>query len=158
MIEMKKKKLLLILVAAAVLYGSFWIYSWYKAQPVAYEFIGRIQKMENGTLFVNGTYQVPGRPDLSGPDTLTDVKITVSSKTEFIKELIYLPSLKELEKTGGMYKPSELRREKTAGAAGDLPELQSSNTGVKFISKRNIYKKNAFKADSLEYIEPIYPD
>jgi len=39
-----------------------------------------------------------------------------------------------------------------------LPELQSSNTGVKFISKRNIYKKNAFKADSLEYIEPIYPD
>src|SRR3990167_3950170 len=137
-----KKKLLLILVAAAVLYGGFWIYSWYKAQPVAHEFIGRIQKMENGTLFVSGIYQVQDRLDLSGPDTLTDVRITVSSKTEFIKELIYLPSLKELEKTGGMYKPSELKREKTVGVAGDLPELQSSNTGIRFVSKRNIDRKS----------------
>src|SRR3989344_7762563 len=139
-----KRKLFIVIIAAAVLYGGFWIYSWYKAQPVAHEFIGRIQKIENGTLFVSGIYQVQDRPDLSGPDTQTDVKIAVSSKTEFIKELVYLPSLKELEKTGGMYKPSELKREKTVGVAGDLPELQSSNTGIRFVSKRNIYKKSVF--------------
>lgn len=146
------------MLAVALLYGGFWVYSWYKAQPVAYEFIGRIQKIENGVLFANGTYTVQGRPDLSGPDTMTDVKITVSPKTKFIKELVYLPSLKELEKTGGMYKPSELKREKTDGGADDLPELQSSNTGIKFVSNKNIYKRGAFKVISLEYIEPIYPE
>lgn len=153
-----KRKLLLILLAAALLYGGFWVYSWYKAQPVAYEFIGRIQKMENGVLFANGTYTVQGRPDLSGPDTMTDVRITLAKNAKFIKEFVYLPTLKELEKTGGMYRPSELKREKTDGAADDLAELQSFNTGIKFVSNKNIYKRGAFKVISLEYIEPVYPE
>lgn len=153
-----KRKLLLILLAAALLYGGFWLYSWYKAQPVAYEFIGRIQKMENGVLFANGTYTVQGRSDLSGPDTKTDVRITLAKDAKFVKEFVYLPTAKELEKTGGMYRASDLKREKTDGSADDLAWLLDSGAAARFLSDGNIYKKSKFKVSTLEYIKAIYPE
>lgn len=154
-----KRKILLIIVALAVLYGGFWLYGrYYKTSsvtPVAMEFIGRIQKIENGVLYVNGNYAV-GEVPIHGLSPV-DVQITVAKDAKFIKELVYLPTAAELEKTGGVYKSQDLKREKTSGTIDDLTKLQDGNTGIIFTAVKNIYGKTNFEVSQLDYIEPVYP-
>ncbi len=95
---------------------------------------------------------------MSGPDKAVDIQITLAKDVKFIKELVYLPTAAELEKTGGRYRAGDLRREKTSGSTDDLAWLNDSGTGIIFTAAKNIYGKSTFEVKQLEYIEPVYPE
>ncbi len=153
-----KRKILIIITALIVLVGGFWLYSWYKAQPVAHEFIGKINKIEGGVLFVTGVLTVEEHPELSGPDKMQDVEIVISSDVKYVKTLLYLPTAQELEKTNGAYRPSDLKKDIVDGNADDLIKLRDSGMGLSFVSDNNIYGKKRFAVQKVDYIEPVYPE
>lgn len=149
---MKKSFVILPLVVLVVL--GFWYYQ--KNRVEAREFVGKVQKVdvENQSLTVEGVYTVENRPDLSNPSNSRTVVVTINKDTEIIKERLKLPTLEEVEKTGGRYDPNKLEKEFVRGSLGDIKE---GETSVRITADRNIYDRPSFIAGKITFIEPVYP-
>lgn len=144
--------IIIIIIAAGIVFG-FWQYQ--KTKIETKEFTGKVVRVEANAITVEGVYVVPDRPDLSGPDKTKTVIGLLDEQSRLIKERLYLPSAEEVEKTGGRYDPSKLRREETPGSVEDLRE---GDTSVRIIAARNIYGLSSFSVREIRYIEPVYPE
>lgn len=150
---MNKKPLLflIIIIALALVIAFGW---WLANRVVAEEFIGKVKESEGDKLQVEGVYLVKDRPDLSNSSNLETVTVLISGDTKVIKERLKLPTLEEVEKTGGRYDPSKLEREIVDGTLIDFNDGQVS---IAIKGQGNIYGLDNFIATEIKYIEPVYP-
>jgi len=148
------KSIIVTAAALLVLAAAFW-FSWLAKQPKSYELAGRIERIEGNSIFLNGVYQVPDRPDLTVPENAKEVEVVVTAATRFVKTVLYLPSAAELEKTGGMYRPDDLRREEVAGAFDDIKN--GGVDGIFAAAGKNVYGKSKFEASEVRYISAVAP-
>ena len=142
----------LVILAAGVVFG-FWQYQ--KIKVESQEFAGRVLKVENGAIAVEGIYLVPERPDLVGPGNTKTVTVLVDSQTRLVKERLFLPSAEEVKDSGGRYDPAKLKRETSAGS---LSDLKTENVSVTAKAVKNVYGRSSFTASEIIYIEPVFPE
>jgi|SRR3989338_3178618 len=123
-----------------------------KEKVESYQFAGIITKIEDNRLYLKGSFVVSegSTGDYNGSVIEAIVKIT--NKTEIIKNTIYLPSQNEVG-PNGTYKVSDLKKEQTVIMLANL----TVNKSVMVTSSKNIFGKQSFNAEKIEYVEPIYP-
>ena len=149
---MKKIFVAVTIFVLILLVGVIW---WWVNRVNASEFVGKILKVEGSQLTLEGVYLVEDRPDLMGPNNTKTVAVIITGDTKLLKDRLHLPTIEEVEKTGGRYNPSQLKRETVAGAVIDF---KTGETSVTVNAGRNIYGKKSFIALEIKYIEPVYPD
>ncbi|MEK7138614.1 MAG: hypothetical protein AAB799_00340 [Patescibacteria group bacterium] len=149
---MKKIFIAVTIFVLILLVGVVW---WWVNRVSANEFVGKIQKVESNQMTLSGVYVVKDRPDLSNPSNSKTVSVIIDPNTKLIKEMLFLPTAQEVEKTGGFFKPDELKRETVAGS---LEDFKTSQVSVRVLGVGNIYGKKSFTALEIRYIEPVYPD
>lgn len=118
------------------------------------EFVGKVKQADGNILTMEGVYVVKDRPDLSNPSNFETVSVVVDQNTKLTKERLFLPTAQEVEKTGGFFKPDELKRKVVVGSTDDFKTGQVS---VRVLGSGNIYGKKSFAATEIIYIEPVYP-
>lgn len=156
---MKTKTAVIVVAVAAVVLG-FLMYRYYTIpRAVSSQFNGAVLALNTQKNYfeAQGFFVVP---DAVRPEEVTQdkkVKVFVSRETKIIKTLLYLPSSKELEKTGGRFRPDDLRRETVDARLEDLVVLVGTGQRVLITASKNVYNKSSFTATKIEYIEPIYP-
>ncbi len=123
----------------------------------SHEFLGSLNKVEGTHLYSNGVFIVtPDQPKYHNPEYYKDVIIDVTPTTTFVKEVYTMPTSEELKKTGGRYSWADLKHEAAAGTINDL--TNSGGRPIKVTTQKNIYGKDRFQADEVEYIEQYFPD
>lgn len=144
---MNKKIVISILVLIVIAALGF---LWYSQQPKvkAYEFAGRVEKVEGNVIYTRGVFQNVQNP--KGQElSEAGMQIVVDDKTTLKKIIQYLPNAEELKKTGGLYRPEELRKEESVGSMDDL--TNGLTDGVFAKSDRNIFGKTKFVATEITY-------
>ncbi|MBI4120362.1 MAG: hypothetical protein HY454_02750, partial [Parcubacteria group bacterium] len=144
--------LAVVIFLLILLVGVVW---WWATRVSANEFVGKVQKVEGSQLTLEGVYLVKDRPDLMNPSNSKTVMVAITGDTKILKEALHLPTLDEVQKTGGRYDPSKLKRDVVVGAVGDF---KIGETSVTVNAGKNIYGKKSFTALEVRYIEPVYPD
>lgn len=148
------RRLILVIIIVILLVFATAIGWWFAHRVAANEFIGKVKKIEGDVLIVEGVYVVKDRPDLSNPSNSKTVSVTIDKSTKIIKERLFLPTVKEVEKTGGRFEPSKLKREAVAGSVGDF---QGGEVSITIMGSDNIYGRSVFTAKEIKYIEPVFP-
>ena len=149
---MKKIFIAIIVFLLIFLFGVVW---WWVTRVSANEFVGKVAKAEGNTLTMEGVFVVKDRPDLSNPSNSKTVSVIIDLNTKLAKEILFLPTAQEVEKTGGFFKPDELKRETVVGSVDDF---KAGEISIRVLGAGNIYGKNSFTALEIKYIEPVYPD
>ncbi|OGE81595.1 MAG: hypothetical protein A3H72_03000 [Candidatus Doudnabacteria bacterium RIFCSPLOWO2_02_FULL_48_8] len=150
---MNKKTVFATIVILLIVVATWF---WWQGQAAvkAYEFAGRIEKVEGPVIFTKGVYE-----NAQNPKGLTlaeeDKQIVVGEDTKLIKITQFMPTAAELEQSGGQYRPQDLRSEQSAGSLDDL--AQGLTDGVFAKSDRNIYGQSKFVATEITYYVREYP-
>jgi hypothetical protein len=153
---MSKRAYLILLIAIVVVAAAAGIWAYQKRDKTeSKSFVGGIEKVEGSTVTLNGFYEVPAAPEKETPDNRVNVDIIITPDTKLTKTLLHYPTPAELEKTGGAYKPSELRQEQVQGSMEDLKS--GTVDGFFAYSEKNIYGKKAFEASEIKYMWTVYP-
>lgn len=154
------KKFIFGLTALAVLAAAVFFLPGILSEKIeAKEFIGQLIEVKSNSIIIEGAYNISSFQDSDQNNfqpELKKVEVLVDSKTKFSKTLLYLPSAQDLEKTGGKYDPSGLKR---GSAEGSLEDLKIMEGGVSITAKSesNVYNRSRFFASEIQYIEAIYP-
>lgn len=150
---MSKKILLtiIVIIVAALLVGGVWLFL-HRVQ--SNEFVGKVTKADGNTLTMEGVFVVKDRPDLSNPSNSKTVSVVIDQNTKLTKEKLFLPTAQEVEKTGGRFNPSDLKRE---AIIGSIDDFKTGQVSVRVLGMGNIYGKKLFVASEVIYIEPVYP-
>ena len=147
------KKLIIAIIGILVLVVAALIWNWkFKVTAEAREFVGKVEKIEGSTIYAKGAFVVPDKPEFSGSDYIRDVKISITPETKFTKTLVFLPSAKELEKTGGYFDGSKLPRENRDASPEMMKnELNSRNIVIEAKANKNIFQKSEFSVVEVKY-------
>lgn len=145
-----KKIAVIVFFAAVVILGGYLLTDQFTNKIKASEFIGTVVGIDGNILKLSGYFETP-----SGDGQLKQVEVIVDSKTEFLKTIVHMPTVADLEKTGGFYTFNDLQKEEVMGS---LDDLKNSKIMVSAISEKNIYNKSKFKAKKLSYLERVYED
>jgi len=156
---MKPKSTVILIVSALVLaVAGFFVSRFiFQKRIEAKEFIGQVQKVEGSSVFLKGIFVTPDKPELARNGFNENVEIEIGPATQIVKIVMYMPTLKELEKTGGRWNPAELKREEKPGAIIDLTYKKEGLT-IRVVSETNIFNKSKFIPQRIEYVEQVYPD
>jgi hypothetical protein len=141
-----------IIIGAVVVMAVIVGLVYWTSRPVqikAYEFAGKIDKVQGNTIFTKGLFTVPDHPELTDPQYEQSMQITADNNTKIIKIVQILPTAAELKKSGGMYEPAKLKSEQQAGSIADI--ATGITDGVFAKSTSNIYKKDKFTASEIKY-------
>lgn len=152
---MQNKKLFFAILATVVIIAAAAVWGYLgKGQVKAYEFAGRIEKIEGNVIFTKGVYQNEENP--KGIELAeAEKQIVVSQDTELVKITQIMPTVAELEASGGFYEPEKLKSEQSAGSMDDLNA--GLTDGVFAKSSKNIYNKSKFTATEITYYVREYP-
>lgn len=146
-----KKIAVIVFFAAVVIFGGYFLIGQFFADKVKVnEFVGTIMEIDGNILKLSGYFETP-----SGDGQLKQVEVIIDSKTEFLKTIVHMPTVADLEKTGGFYTLSDLQKEEVMGS---LEDLRNAKIMVSAISEKNIYNKSKFKAKKISYLERVYED
>ena len=154
-IVINKKILLLVFLLVAVAITVFVFFEMSSSSVKSHTFYGSLVETGPDYLIVEGTFETESDFAAVSPKK---VKIKINSDTEFIKEIWHMLSAEESAKLGGRWSPDDLEKERIAGSLDDLKNTPGSGLPIKATSKRNIYNKSSFKADTIEYLRMINPD
>jgi hypothetical protein len=152
----------ILLVVVAVLIG-FGVKQYFRTprlydnQPQSHTFQGQLlQVLNDGSLVLKGTRMNDADPDKSdfrNPETVT---VKVTSDTEWVKTLLYLPTAEETNKTGGMFYPKDLKKEEVKGSLEDIKDHTGLGLTIKTKNSTQVGEKT-MTAQEIDYIEPVYP-
>jgi len=154
------RQILILIIAFLLIGAGFLLYQRsFKTDYDAFEFIGRIEKIEDNSIFLFGTYFAPDQPDLANAQNQKKVKVMIGSETKFVKTKLFLPTDEELKASGGRFRPDELKREEETGSLDDIKKIleNSERFSIRVKSTKDIYGKSKFYASEISYIVPIYP-
>ena len=154
MLKFNKKIVYLVLAGIFVLGGVFVFYKYNLSKPQVNSFIGQIDRVDESSIYMNGFYVFP---DLQSPEAIGQTKqslvtVKITSKTKFKRIELTRPSREELAKNNWSYRLEDLKRnESEVGFDALRQEFEELGVRVKVISSKNIYMKNKFTADYVEY-------
>jgi len=148
----KSKLLIFIIVPILIVVGAV-VFKYIKTQRVsATEFVGKIEKIEGDIIYATGLFIVPDRNDLLSKDNQRQAQLIVDSNTKFEKFLVFIPSEKELQKTGGYFDGSKLKREQRSSNLDIIKnDLETRDFVITARADRNIYKKSKFIVSDIKY-------
>lgn len=146
-------KVYILIAIMVVVVGTFFVWNWkFRVSADAKEFIGKVEKIENNTIYAQGTFVVPDKPEFSNSDQIRSVKILTSPETKFLKTLVFLPSEAELKKTGGYFDGKKLKRENREVSLETMSkELERRDIVVQIKANENIFRKPKFLAAEVGY-------
>lgn len=145
-----RPKFLIIVLVVLVLVGFLSAYLIDRNSVKAYEFVGKIEKVEGNNVYMHGNYLSPSHPEFSKPENAVDVRVVVKSSTELLKIVLYKP---KNFNTKNIVDPKSLKQEVLAGSIEDLSSGQVMELSIR--SKSNIYNKSRWTASVATYYYPV---
>lgn len=151
----------LLILIFAIGGGLVWRFALWEYLPQwrgleATSFIASTEKIEGNSIYTEGVFDIPNHPEFYQPDKRVKMRVDVTSGTEYVKILLYMPTLEELKKTGGRWNPNELKKEEVQGSFDDI---KPDGMPLKITTEKSIFKRTtSFKAKKIEYIKELYPD
>ena len=90
---------------------------------------------------------------------LVEVEVLVTSTTKFKRTALFIPSQKELQKTGGMFRTENLEKDITDGNFEIFKKdaEDSSPIGLEAVSSKNVFNKNRFESTEISYRFAVFP-
>lgn len=142
----------LILVALVLAGGIGWIY-YENNQPKSFEFGGLVEAVGEKSLQVRGYFLAEGGNPL-GPED--GAEVVIGPETKIIRTYLLMPTKAELEESGGVWYPAKL----ASGTEQVGIEALRGREGipVRIITNANVFNAERFEAETVEYVDQIYPE
>ena len=155
------KKLVLAVIIFAVVFGLIFVWFLFsKPGTVSNAFVGNLSHIEGDSVFISGKYLVGENSYLPEGNELIEVEIVVTSATKFKRTALLVPSQKELQKTGGMFKTDEVEKD-ISDANLEIFKKDASESppiGLEAVSSKNIFNKSRFESIEISYRLAIFPN
>lgn len=152
----RKIALFLFIVVIA---GSFWVLQRNIKTPSVYadRFNGQIREVREDLLIIEGVFfDSSTQKILSGRSVNVEAKVT--SQTKFTKILLYMPTVKDLEKTNRRWNPSDLKQEYKTSSLDEVRNTEVKGLPVAVKITKVAIDSNKFDASEVEFTEQIYSD
>ncbi len=155
---MERKYIIWLVVGVILLAGAVGGWFWYQNRTVSAEArFTDIERIENGIIYGTAAFAVDGLYENETVQNPMSVQVTLAPTATITKTAYYLPSVEELKANNWAYNTDDLRKETIAGDLADLTSVQKHISGITVHSEDNIWKKEAFTAITVEYIEQVWP-
>lgn len=147
-----KNVIVYVLIIGALAGAGFFVSKFaFEKRIEATGYVGSVKKVEGNLIYSEGHFLTPDNPELYKSGYTGDFTVEVTPETQFVKILMYMPTIEELRKTNGHWNPADLKKEEKQGILADLTDKRQG-LPFKVTSSKNIYGKSKFIAVKIEYV------
>lgn len=143
---------LIILLGAAGI-GGYLYWRQYLSATIT-EFTGTITARQPKELVVDGFYTALDHPELQNLEQKKEVRVRIAPETTITKTVIHLPTIAQIEASGGYYKLEDQPRDTLPGSLDEI----GLNDVIIVHTTGNIFHRTSFTATEIEYLVHMYPE
>ena len=150
--------LIVIAVIILAIAGSILSVRLYRARITSAEFFGNFGSLKDHSIFADGKFQTSRQTYLPAGNQPFRAEIIVTPTTKFHRTAFYMPTAKELAKTGGRFNPDELKKDESDVDFAAFAKDASGSAwgiGLDVAANGNILNSVKFEASSITYRLPI---